>query len=73
MGQLGGGGGGSWVISYSLYELRNVQRQIIFKQNRISLISSRLIEFWCFGLSAALGVGGAPHTSAHAHMHTHAW
>ena len=29
------------------------------KQNRIISISSRLIEFWCFGLPAALGVGGA--------------
>ena len=50
--------------------------------NRIISISSRLIEFWCFGLPAALGVGGlggwgwgvvggAPHTCAHAHTHTH--
>ena len=52
--------------------------------NRIEL--SRLvqdIEFWCFALPAALGVGGwvdggggwlggAPHTCAHARMHTHA-
>ena len=30
----------------------------MFKQNRIISISSRLIEFWCFGLPAALGVGG---------------
>ena len=46
--------------------------------NRIISISSRLIEFWCFGLPAALGVGGglggAPHTCAHACscMHVHA-
>ena len=43
-------------------------------------ISSRLIEFWCFGLPVALGVGGGcmglgggwgvPHT--YGHMHTHA-
>ena len=50
--------GVSGVISYSLYEFGNVQRQRIFKQNRIILISSRLIEFWCFGLPAALGVRG---------------
>ena len=52
----------------------------MFKQNQIISISSGLIEFWCFGLPAALGVGGwmdevgvAPHTCAHAcaHMHTH--
>ena len=53
------------------------------KQNRIISISSRLIEFWCFGLPAALGVGGlggwgwgvvggAPHTCAHARTCTHA-
>ena len=30
----------------------------IYKQNRIILISSRLIEFWCFGLPVALGGGG---------------
>ena len=43
--------------------------------NRIEL--SRLvqdIEFWCFGLPAALGVGGVggwgcPHTCTHAHAH----
>ena len=29
----------------------------IFKQNRIILISSRVIEIWCFGLPAALGRG----------------
>ena len=73
----------SRVINYSLYEFRNVQRQRIFKQNRIILISSRLIEFWCFGLSVALGVGGwvdggggwlggAPYTCAHARACTHA-
>ena len=43
-------------------------------------ISSRLIEFWCFGVPAALGVGGwvygggggfgVPPT--HVHMHVHA-
>ena len=72
--------GVSWVISYSLYEFRNVQRQRIFKQNLIFSISSRLIEFWCFGLPAALGVGGwvygggggwgVPHTHVHMHAHT---
>ena len=54
-------------------------------RNQIISISSRLIECWCFGLPAALGVGGGcmgikgcwgyPHTFAHAricrHMHTH--
>ena len=53
-----------------------------FKQDRIILISSRLIEFWCFRLPVALGVGvwgwgmvgGAPHTRAQtcariAHLH----
>ena len=79
---LGGGAGGwrmSGVSSYSLYEFRNVQMWRIFKQNRIILISSRLIEFWCFGLPAALGMGGwvdgggkwlggAP---THVHMHVH--
>ena len=48
--------------------------------NRIISISSRLVEFWCFGLPAALGVGvgvwgggwlGVPPT--HVHMHMHAW
>ena len=60
-----GGGTGGWGISrvtnYSLYELRNVQRQRLFKENLNILISSRLIEFWCFGIPAALGrrqVGG---------------
>ena len=51
----------------------------MFKQNRIILISSRLIEFWYFGLPVAVGVGvdgwgvvaGAPHTHAHAHACTH--
>ena len=43
-----------------------------FKQNRIISISSRVIEFWCFGLPASLGVGsgGAP-THVHMHAHTH--
>ena len=52
------------------------------KQNRIISISSILIEFWCFGLPAALGVGwlggwgwgvvgGAPHTCAHTRVRTH--
>ena len=40
--------------------------------NRIILISSRVIEFWCFRLPVALGgggwLGGAPHTCAHACM-----
>ena len=53
--------------------------------NRIELsrLVQKLIEFWCFGLPAALGVGGwvyggggclggAPHTHAHAHTCTHA-
>ena len=43
--------------------------------NRIISISSRLIEFWCFGLPAARGwgwLGGAPHTHAHARMCMHA-
>ena len=80
-----GGGAGGWgilgVISYSLYEFRNVQRQRIFKQNRIISISTGLIEFCCFGLPAALGrgqVGGGcqGHLGAwgvsptHAHVHT---
>ena len=44
-------------------------------------ISSRLIEFWCFGLPAALGVGGrvdgggggwgVPPTHMHMHAHAH--
>ena len=46
--------------------------------NRIISISSRVIEFWCFWLPAALGGGwmgvrggwGVPPT--HVHMHTHA-
>ena len=84
-----GGGAGGWgilgVISYSLYEFRNVQRLRIFKQNRIISISSGLIEFCCFGLPAALGrgqvgggvsgasggMGGCPPTHAHAHARTH--
>ena len=79
-GALGGWAGGwgvSGVINYSLYEFRNVQRYRIFKQNWIILISSRVIEFWCFRLPAALGaggwvvVGGAPHTCAHACTCTH--
>ena len=43
--------------------------------NRI-LISSRLIQFWCFGLPVALGMGGGwgipPHmcTCMHTHAHT---
>ena len=80
-GFLGSEGWGRWVgvsgvVSYSLYEFRNVQRYRIFKQNRIISISSRLIEFWCFGLPAALGVGGwgwgwlrVPPTHVHTHMH----
>ena len=54
--------------------------------NRIEIISisSGLIEFWCFGLPAALGrgqVGGggiwghggvSPQTHTHTHMHAHA-
>ena len=73
----------SGVISYSLYEFRNVQRQRIFKQNRIISISSRVIEIWCFGLLAALGrgqvgggclgvsggMGGVP-TCMHTHVYT---
>ena len=77
------GGAGGWgvsrVISYSLYEFRNVHRSRIFKQNRIISISSRLIEFWCFGLPVALGMGGGwmgvgggwgcpPHMCTHMHM-----
>ena len=73
------------MISYSLYEFRNVQRLRIFKQNRIISISSGLIEFCCFGLPAALGrgqvgggvsgasggMGGVPtHTHTHTHIHT---
>ena len=45
-------------IKPSLYVCRKVQGSQIFKQNRIISISSRLIEFWCFGLPAALGMGG---------------
>ena len=72
------------MINYSLYEFRNVQKKRIFKQNQIILISPRLIEFWCFGLPAALGKGqvgggvwghqGAWGVSSHActHMCTHA-
>ena len=91
LGFLSSGGWGRWVgvsgvISYSLYEFRNVQRYRIFKQNRIISISSGLFEFCCFGLPAALGrgqvVGGCQgHLGAwgclpiHAHtctcMHTH--
>ena len=52
----------------------------MFKQNRIILISSRVIEFWCFWLLGSwgwgggwMGVGGgwggAP---THVHMHVHA-
>ena len=54
----------------------------MFKQNRIISISSGLIEFWCFGLPAALGrgqVGGgaswgmgvSPHTCTHTCTHAH--
>ena len=50
-------GGGSRVTNYSLYEFRNVKRWRIFKQNWNISISLRLIEFWCFGLPAALGKG----------------
>ena len=50
--------------------------------NRIK-ISSRLIEFWCFGLPAALGEGAygwgasegmgvSPHMCIHMCMHAHA-
>ena len=70
------------MISHSLYEFKNVQRQRIFKQNRIILISSGLIEFWCFGLPVALGKGQVGMgvsggiwghgVSPHTHMHTHA-
>ena len=82
-----GGGAGGWgvsgVIRYSLYEFRNVQRLRIFKQSQIISISSRLIEFWCFGLPAALGVGGGwigvgcdwevpPHMCTYTHMHAYA-
>ena len=46
------------------------------------MISSRLIEFWCFGLPAALGMGGwvdvgggwlggAPHMCTCMRMHAH--
>ena len=45
-------------------------------------MSSRLIEFWCFGLPAALGVGGGwmgvggvgwlVAALTHVHMHAHA-
>ena len=49
--------------------------------NRIELsqLGSRLIEFWCFGLPAALGVGVgwmgvvgrcSPHMCTCTHMHT---
>ena len=68
----------SRVISYSLYEFRNVQRYRIFKQNRIISISSGLIEFWCFRLPAALGRGQVDggHLGAWGdvptHMHVHA-
>ena len=88
LGFLGSGGwvgrwGVSGVISYSLYEFRNVQWLRIFKQNRIILISSGLIEFWYFGLPAVLGRGqvgggasggirGCPDTHAHACTCTHA-
>ena len=48
------------------------------KQNQIISISSRLIEFWCFGLPAALGVGwvgvwgwGVVGGCLHTHAHTH--
>ena len=50
----------------------------MLKQNRIISISARLIEFWCFGLPAALRVGvagcwwgwlGVPPT----HVHMHVW
>ena len=55
-----------------------------FKQNWIILISSRFIEFWCFGLPAAPGVGGLgwmgwgvvggvpTHVYTHAHTRMHA-
>ena len=85
-----GGGAGGWgilgVISYSVYEFSNIQWYRIFKQNRIILISSGLIEFCCFGLPAALGRGqvgggvsgasggmggGVPPTHAHARACTH--
>ena len=71
----------SRMISYSLYEFRNVKMLRIFKQNRIISISSRLIEFWCFGLPVALRVGGClddggggwgypPHMCTCTRMHT---
>ena len=73
------------MISYSLDEFRNVQRLRIFKQNRNILISSRVIEIWCFGLPVALGRGqvgggvsggiwghgGCPHMHACTRTHTH--
>ena len=79
-----GGGAVGWgvpgVINYSLYDFRNVLRWRIFKQNQNILISSRLIEFWCFGLPVALrrgrwvgvsgAMGGIP-THVHMHMHAH--
>ena len=72
--------GSSGVITFSLYEFRNVQRKRIFKKNRIILISSRLMEFWCFGLPVALGVGVWVDGEGgwlgvhpiHMHMHAHA-
>ena len=70
--------GVSGVNIYSLYEFGAVKRWRIFRQNWNILISSILIEFWCFGLPAALGrgrwvgmgcleaYGGYPYTCAHA-------
>ena len=68
-------------IKPNLYVCRRVQGSQIFKQNRIISISSRLIEFWWFGLPVALGgegvdgwgwgwLGGTP-THVHTHVHAH--
>ena len=70
---LGGGAGGWGVLGWSalIYMSSGMFRGKESSNNRIISISSRLIEFWCFGLPAALGVGvvgGCPHTCAHAHM-----
>ena len=77
---LGGGAGGSGVfgvISYSLYEFRSKE-----SSNRIKLsrLVKDLLTFLCFGLPAALGVGGwmdggrgcPPHMCTCTCMHAHA-